>query len=84
MWNMAKFWRFAPRVAWTAGRRVRKNSRQSGGWEVIFDLSFAQQIAYYFIWEVAEGSAGSWSPETRLGLGRPSMVCRQVFYGNLG
>jgi len=28
-------------------RRVRKNSRQSQGWEGIFGLSFSQQIAYY-------------------------------------
>jgi hypothetical protein len=38
-----------PRPKRTWNRRVRKNSRQSGGWEVIFDLSFAQQIAYYFL-----------------------------------
>lgn len=49
VWNSAQFWRFAPRVGRTADREIRKNSRQSGGWEVIFDLSFAQQIAYYFL-----------------------------------
>ena len=63
---------------------MRKNSGQSGGWEVIFDLSFAQQIAYYFLWEVAVSTVGSRSPKPPLGEGRPSKVCRQVFYGNLG
>jgi hypothetical protein len=50
--------------------RVRKNSRQSKGWEGIFGLSFSTQIAYYLqaqVMSLAWSRFGSGSSQDRSG-----------------